>query len=200
MKLQDYENITKPKVIPEKSNQTIFDSTVRALYQQKIPCFKMYEKILETDPDPIDLCDEAMWDTATFNSKGHRSPLLIPFNMEDMRSLQRQVGYEKLQFLPSRGLQYYSLSVLEEDDTSHATTMIMVNVLEKRGIISKEGIRLLVALEEAHNYWADDCRGYMGSEHAADRDRKCVSELYYNFSRIADRYCLDRAVMRFSNP
>lgn len=205
-----YENITKPKEVPSLSLQQIFDTVVRRLVAQGMPCYRMYEPRTPEDLPVSEMSGSSLWCYVNFNSQGHKGPLTILLEREDLRYLQRAIPYEKLQDLPGFLIKYVEEYREGGPSYSEPDSKYVVEVVDRlahRGVKGQQSLTLLGELCDAHEYWANYAADYRDciAEGISDSHRQNLLQsilecMSHKFIPVARRFNLDSAVLNVTLP
>lgn len=173
----DYLDRLKVKQPKMKTHQEIFDTIIRGLFHQQVPCVRDYDpshllykryngKDEQCDDDDDKSEEENYSDVVNFNMHGHLSPLLMHFTRDDIRCLKKVIGYDELQTLRSDDIYWAASLNLRNDYTAREmiaeigenrkeVALKIIDLMGLRGI-DNIGIRLTCMMCDKHLNWAYD--------------------------------------------
>lgn len=189
--------VTKPAEIVPKTNQWVFDSVIRFMYKQGMPCMKYYEKIRATDPDPMAMKTVEMWTPVTMSSQGFFSPALCLLPIADIRYLRKHFDYREIQELGPIDL-IFGLDAEESNNiqSDFALPRAVYERLNGIGIKGYSQMSLLRNLEMAHQEWARSVVYWISRDRHTPKQLAELSrlEIAQSFRVVGNRLNLDVSV------
>lgn len=147
--VQDYENVTKPRVMKTLTNQEIFDTVVVKLFEHKAP--SLY--VVETPRPGMPKEKAGDWGVVNFNVHGARSPILAFASQEEFRVLLSSVGWEALRDWDTDDLGMIRREELSEASSSYLVGKRVFDHLTSKGI-DRTGMMLIEGLCDTFYDWA----------------------------------------------
>lgn len=176
-----YLNVCKPKTVPVKTAEQIFQHVVRAMHRQGGPCAKVNDTTQVKTPVTF----------TTFRGKLHVSPLLSFFAVDELTRVQRTVGFDLLQRMRA-----WEFSYLEASESNKEAVAKVKGLLEEKGI-PPSSWHFLMTLEEKAFVWAAHCASL---PNYSDHQRTVFSHLYNVYSPLAVAFSFDHNVLNFYQP